>query len=86
MQNETVNNSDPFIYITCIRSELPFGFESNECLKLTIGKGLSIESNLENIDFNISRNERKSINQISQLIIENTDPENENDFCKYYNI
>ena len=85
MQNET--DSDTFICITCIRSELPFGFESNECLKLTIEKGLSIESNLENIDFNISRNERKTINQISQLVIENTDPENENnDFCKYYNI
>ena len=51
MQNET--DSDTFICITCIRSELPFGFESNECLKLTIEKGLSIESNLENIDFNI---------------------------------
>ena len=61
-------------------------FESNECLKLTIEKGLSIKY-LENIDFNISGNERKTINQISQLIIEITDPENENnDFCKYYNI
>ena len=84
---QNYEDSEPFICIACIRSELPFGFENNECLKLTMEKGLGSESNLENINFNISRNERKTINQISQLIIENTDPENENnDFCNYYNI
>ena len=44
-----------------------------------------ITINLARITF--KRNERKTINQISQLIIENTDPENQNsDFCKYYTI
>ena len=80
-------DTEPFLCITCIKSELPFGFENNESLKLTMEKGLNIHSNLEHIDFNIKRNERKTINQISQLIIENTDPENQNSgFCKYYTI
>ena len=84
---EDPENTESFFCISCIRSNLPFGSESNDSLKLTVLKGLNVHSSIDNVDFNISRTENKIIKQISNLIIENTDPENENsDFCKYYSV
>ena len=82
------DNTESFICISSLKENLPFSFISDECLKLTAQNGLNIDdSNLENINFTLNRNEKKTIKQITNLIIENSDPENENSkFCQYYSI
>ena len=71
----------------CINKELPFGLQTDETFNQTNILGLNNESNLENLTFKLSKNEKKSINHISNLILEKNDPNNENsNFCNYYTI
>ena len=87
--DELMKESDTkhFICIACIKNETPFGFESDEIFQQTNILGSNTDSNLKNLDFNLNNNEKKTIKQISNLIIENNDPDNENvNFCKYYSV
>ena len=80
-------NNDSFYCNKCINKELPFGLQTDETFNQTNILGLNNESNLENLTFKLSKNEKKSINHISNLILENNDPNNENsNFCNYYTI
>ena len=82
------DNNDNFICLTCLHANLPFSYINDESLELTVKHGSNIdESALDHIDININRKEQKNIKQITNLIIETTDPENTNaNFCKYYTI
>ena len=76
-----------FICIICIQNETPFGLESDDTFQQTNTLGFNTQSNLANLNFSLNKNEKRAIKQISNLIIENNDPENENtNFCKYYSV
>ena len=84
--NQKENDKEPWICINCINSNLPFGQNSNKIFYLN-QNGIATESNLEEIRFSLSRNDKELAKQISNLIIENTDPENENtNFCNFYDV
>ena len=51
------------------------------------GPTLNHHSNLENFDITLDKTTKTQIKKISQLILENTDPDNENSsFCGYYSV
>ena len=70
-------NNEPFYCITCIKNEMPFRFESDDSLKLTT-KGLNADYNLDEINFSLNQTEKETIQLISDLIIEQSDPDNTN--------
>ena len=73
--------------IRCFKNALPFGSENDEVFQQTNILGLNNESNLHELNCNLTKNDKKAIKQITNMIIANSDPENENDnFCNYYNI
>ena len=78
------DNNESFFCIKCFNNELPFGFETEYSLNQT-ALGLD-NSNLENLDFNISRNDKKLMNLLTKMISENNDPNIKNSSCKYYSI
>jgi len=81
------DNTSLFYCSPCLNSLLPFGLETDQSFSQTNTMGLNKDSKLENHAFNISKNDQKTITQLSRLILENTDPNNENvNFCKYYQI
>ena len=51
----------------------------------TVTLGLD-NSNLDNLNFNISRKEKKMVNFLSKTIFESNDPNINNSHCKYYSI
>ena len=77
--------NETFFCNPCINSELPFGNESDKTFSQTNILGLNNETNLENLTINLTKNEIKSINLLSKLILENNDSNNSN-FCNYYTI
>jgi len=79
------DNKEVFYCSPCQNSLMPFGHESNQVFEQTNLLGLNQESNLENHAVNISKDEQKTISHLSKIILENTDPNNENSsFCNYY--
>ena len=79
------DNNENFYCITCINQELPFGLENNTVFNQTNLLGLNTDSNLENLNFNLSKDEKKFINHIANLILENNDSVIRNKkFCNYY--
>lgn len=98
LQNNTdtdTNNTDTtenteninFSCNTCFNKALPFGHENYNDFYSTNYLGLNHSSNIENLEITLDKNTKTQIKQISQLILENTDPENENSgFCKYYSV
>ena len=78
------DNNDTFICNKCI---LPFCSQTDEESVQTNVLGLNNKSNVKNFGFKLNKNEKKSINHISNLILENNDPGNENsNFCNYYTV
>ena len=79
------DNNENFYCIKCFNQELPFGLENNTVFNQTNSLGLNTDSNLENLNFNLFKIEKKSINHIADLILENNYSiiRNKN-FCKYY--
>ena len=73
------DNNESFFCIKCFNNELPFGFETEYSLNQT-ALGLD-NSNLENLDFNISRNDKKLMNLLTKMISENNDPNIKNSSC-----
>ena len=83
---ELMSDSEPWICIKCINSHLPFG-QCNDKIFYINQDGVSTESNLENLKFSTNKNDKQLKKQICDLIIENTDPQNENkNFCKFYDL
>ena len=80
-------NNEVFYCSPCLNSLFPFGNQSNQTFNQTNVMGLNTETNLENHAFKINKIEQKTINHLSKLILENTNPNNESiNFCKYYQI
>ena len=63
----------------CLNEVIPFGQIDDKCFFLT-QKGIKTEHNIEDLNFKINTQEKHFMKQISNLIIENTDPENEKNF------
>ena len=80
-------NDDPFLCNFCINNALPFSYESDRSFFQTNLLGLNEENNIENLSFKLNKAEKKSISQISNLILENngSNCQKEN-FCDYYSI
>ena len=73
--------------ISCFKNALPFSFENDKVFHQTNSLGLNDESNLQDLNCYLTKSEQKSIKQITNMILANSDPDNENqNFCKYYNI
>ena len=59
----------------------------NSCINTTLPCADATQSNLKNINFTINPTDKNLIKEITNLIIENTDPENSNtNFCNYYDV
>ena len=85
--NELIDdNKNPWICLKCINEALPFSEYDNKSFFLT-QKGITIENNLEILDLSMSTKDKNIMKKISNLIIENTNPDNKNSkFCKFYNL
>ena len=59
--NELKQNNEPFICIKCLNTELPFGLEDDKIFNQSVSLGLD-NPNIENLQFQISKNEKKLIN------------------------
>jgi hypothetical protein len=72
------DNYEDFLCIKCFNNELPFGTENtfNQITKF----GLS-NSNLEDLNVNISKKDKKLINLLSKVISENNDLKHNNSIC-----
>ena len=76
----------PWMCIKCFNETLPFGQIDNKSFLLT-QKCITAEHNLEDLNFTMTAQDKRFVKQISNLIIQNTDPDNDNsNFCKYYNL
>ena len=81
------NKKTKFLCNTCLNNEFPFGNQSHNTFHSTNSLGLNTDSNIENFEITLDHTTKNQIKQISQLILENTDPENANtNFCQYYSI
>ena len=81
-----MSDDDPWICAKCIKTNLPFSEIDNKLFYLN-QQGISTQSNIEKIKLSIKPADKNLINQITNLIIENTNPENENrKFCNYYDV
>ena len=82
-----ITGNTSFSCSSCLNEALPFGHENDNAFYSTNYLGLNHSSNIENFEITLDKTTKTQIKQISQLILENTDPENENSgFCKYYSV
>ena len=81
----SITVKDNWYCISCINSQLPFGLLNNNQFYIN-SKGILSESTLENMNFSLSHADKKIVKQISNIIVENTDPTNAENFCKYYEL
>jgi len=77
------NDKSKWICINCIKSNLPFGTINDKTFYLN-SKGINNDCELDKLNFSLSQSDKQMTNQISKMIVENTDPDNDNNFCKYY--
>jgi len=85
IENENSLPSEKWICIKCINSNLPFSSINDECLYLN-NKGIHHDSELDAFNISLSSSDKQITDQISKMIIENTDPDNLEHFCKYYEV
>lgn len=86
--NPSIEEKDKsnWICINCINSNLAFGHLDEKSFHLN-SKGITDNCNLDNFNFSLSQSDKQITEQISKMIIENTDPDNNNqNFCSYYEI
>ena len=82
-----IGNNNSTLCIPCFSKELPFGNENDNSFYATNSLGSNNESNLENFEITLNNTAKQQIEKITQLILENTDPENtNNNFCNYYSV
>jgi len=72
-----------WICINCINSNLPFSHVNNKEFIFN-SMGIHAEGDFDTFNFSLSNSDKQITTQISNMIIENTDPDNNNNFCKYY--
>ena len=77
------DNNESFLCITCFNNELPFGLENDNVFNKSVTLGLE-NSNLDNLNFKISKTEKKMVSFLSKTIFESNDPTIKNSQCKYY--
>jgi len=81
------DNNESFVCLSCMNSALPFGKENDKTFTQTNTLGLNRNSHIDDLNFKLSNFEKKSMNYLSNLILQNNDPNNQNsNFCKYYNL
>ena len=78
-----INDSEKWICINCVNSNLPFSTINDKSFYLN-SKGIHNDGDLDKFNFSLSSSDKQITNQISKMIVENTDPDNDNNFCKYY--
>lgn len=76
-------NNETWVCNECLYLLLPIGLLEDKPFYVN-GNGIQTELNLENIDCSLKPKEKNLIKQITNLIIENTDPDNCSNFCEYY--
>ena len=54
------DNEEVFFCSNCLNHELPFGLENDKIFEQTNSIGLNNDSNLENLQLNLSKNDKKS--------------------------
>jgi len=73
-----------WICIKCINSNISFSNLDDKHFYITLN-GIDSDNDLSNISFTLNPSDKKITENISKIIIENTDPNNKNThFCKYY--
>ena len=78
------DNNESFFCIKCFNNELPFGLDTDTTSNQMLGFGDN--SNLENLDANISKKDKKLMNLLKKIISENNDPNIKNSSCRYYSV
>ena len=78
-------NNESFFCIKCFNDALPFGHQNDTVFNQTAILGLN-SSNLDNLEFNISKKEKKMMKFLSKTIFESNDPGIQNSHCKYYSM
>jgi len=77
-ENQDVNLSDEkktkWMCINCTNSDIPFSKIDDKNLFL-LAKGVDCQIDLENISFKLDAKSKQLVQQLSNLISENTDPE-----------
>jgi len=84
--NPLLNESDKskWICIKCVNSNLPFSSINDDSFYLN-SKGIHSDCcDFDKFNFSLNPSDKQITNQISKMIVENTDPDNDNNFCKYY--
>ena len=84
-QNPLISDNDKskWICINCINSNLPFSNLNEKSFYLN-SKGIQNEYDLDKFNFSLDASDKHMTDQISKMIVENTDPDGSNNFCKYY--
>ena len=77
------DNNESFFCIKCFNDALPIGHQNDTVFNQTAILGLN-SSNLDNLEFNISKKEKKMMKFLSKTIFESNDPGIQNSHCKYY--
>ena len=78
------DKNNPFYCNRCIKDLLAFGNETDNSFHLTNTLGINSESNLHDLNITLDQTEKRKVKQISELILENADPEGNVNFCRYY--
>ena len=79
------DNDEQFLCIKCFNDELPFGFQNDTSFNQAVTLGLK-SPNLNDVKFNISKTEKKTISFLNKTIFESNDPNIKRSYCKYYSI
>ena len=84
-ENPFVTDSDrtKWICINCINSNLPFSYMNDASFYLN-SKGIHSVGDFDNFNFSLNPSDKQISNQISKMIVECTDPDNNQNFCNYY--
>ena len=81
------DNNESFVCLSCMNSALPFGKENDKTFTQTNTLGFNGDSHIDDLTFKLNTFEKKSISYLSNLILQNNDPNSQNsNFCKYYNL
>ena len=78
-------NNESFYCIKCFKEALPFGFANDNNFHQAVTLGLNSE-NFDDLNFTISKTEKKIMKFLKKTISENSDPNIKNSLCKYYSI
>ena len=81
--HENEGDKSKWICINCINSNLPFSTLNEKSFYLN-SRGIHNDCDLDKFNFSLDPSDKQITDQISKMIIESTDPDNNNNFCQYY--